>query len=464
MAKNGLDKILMIKSVGLLNAAIARNPSNVAEIKENLSEICEHILKKANAKDQSVNLVKQAKNYKCLITTMRETTNEMLAAKKAGYIKPNKTLVRKVLARMKTSSRTQRQTAQDPETYAIETMQNIQTYITNKYKQIMKDLSHFCMTVMGSPPCKFAIAGMGSLARKEVTPYSDFEHIILLEIQENFEKHMEYFRWFSVIFHVVVLNLQETLIPSLHVGLLNDKTSKYGDWFFDTYTSGVSFDGMMPHACKYPLGRQDYTEKKPWKTELIQPVDKMLEYLSSEESLKNGYHLNDILTATCFVYGDQGVYDQFGKGVQQHKNFKTQEEVLSDVKKDVKEDLNKFSARFTLGKLKESKTLNIKQLFYRSSTLFIAALGKIHQVDSTSCFDIINELADRNLISDNTKTKLLYAVAIACEIRLRFYMKKKSQHDYIQIWKNDESLKNFVKTRRKNRNTKILSNHVLLTT
>ena len=137
---------------------------------------------------------------------------------------------------------------------------------------------------------------MGSLARKEATPYLDIKHVILLEVCDDPEQNTEYFRWLSIIFHAIVLNLQETIIPSLNVMFLNVKESYLGDWFFDTHTNGVSFDGMMPYACKFPLGRQQHTPKKPWKTELIKPVDKMLEYLSSDESLKNGYHLNDILT------------------------------------------------------------------------------------------------------------------------------------------------------------------------
>ena len=52
----------------------------------------------------------------------------------------------------------------------------------------------------------------------------------------------------------------------------------------------------MPHACKFLLGKQTLTKTKPWKTELIKPVDEMLQYLQSEENFKNGYHLGDILT------------------------------------------------------------------------------------------------------------------------------------------------------------------------
>ena len=409
------DKTALIKAVGLLNAALVRNPSDTFRIKSDLSDLCKHILKQANAKDQSVDLIETAHYIKTMITLMRQESNKALGKMKLMQDYCN-------ISRQMDFYSSQRR--------KINSMQRLQSRITTQYKAIMRNLGQFCVSVMGNPPCKFAIAGMGSLARKEVTPYSDFEHIILLEIQENFEKNLEYFRWFSVIFHTIVLNLQETRIPSLNILFLNIKESTFGDWFFDTHTSGVSFDGMMPHACKFPLGRQQHTQRKPWKTELIRPVDKMLEYLSSEETLKNGYHLNDILTETCFVFGDQMVYKQFEQGVRQHKQSKSHEETLDTIRQQVKEDLDKFSTRFSLANLKENEKLNIKQLFYRTSTLFVSALGKAYQVNSPSGFDIIKSLYLESKISLNTKHNLLFAVAIACEIRIRIYMEKKSQFDY----------------------------------
>ena len=315
----------------------------------------------------------------------------------------------------------------------INAIKNIQEQITTDYKQIMIELCQYCVDVMGPPPCKFAVVGIGSLARKEITPYSDFEHVILLEILANYEIQLEYFRWFSVIFHTIVLNLKESIIPSLNVKYLNDKTSDLCDWFFDTYTSGVSFNGMMPHACKFPLGRTKPTQKKPWTTELIKPVDRMLEYLGSEKNLKNGYHLSDIMTETCFVYGEQTLHNQFLNGIRSYKDSKTSDEIRDELRKQVKEDiLEKFGTRFKLDNLKPTKQLNIKQLFYRTSTLFIAALGKMSSIDLSSCFDIINKLTDQKKITKNAKHKLSLAVAIACKVRLGIYMKEKSQRDYIQ--------------------------------
>ena len=413
------DRISLIKSVGLLNSAIERKPDNVFKIEKDLYKVCQHILSNANAQDQNADLIEQANRVKSQFTSMRYKTNQALTS--IAY-------------------RTHRHKANLKQTDKINLIAKIQFNITEHYKKIMKNLCQYCVDVMGSPPCKFAVVGMGSLARKEITPYSDFEHIILLEMKVNCEKYLEYFRWLSALFHTIILNLQETIIPSLNIMYLNDNTQLVGDWFYDNHTSGVSFDGMMPHACKFPLGRTQLTETKQWRTELIKPVDEMLEYLSSEESLKNGYHLSDILTQTCFVYGDQTLHHSFEIGVKIHKNSKTQEEMLDEVKKEVEKDLDKFATRIKLANLKPNDVLNVKQMFFRTSTLFIGALGKMCNAKSLSSFDIIDELAERKILSDNAKFKLSFAVAISCEVRLRVYMNAKSQRDYIQPRENAETL------------------------
>ena len=414
------SKISLIQSVGLLNSAIARKPKNISLIKQDLFEVCQFVLQQAKAQNTNADLIQKANSVKKKIESMRNQTKRSLA-----FIQTVENLTKLIAAMTKFSQKTK-----------IKLIKNMQIQIAKTYKNIMKDVTRYCEHVMGPPPCKFAVVGMGSLARNEITPYSDFEHIILLEKVEDsryFENCLEYFRWFTVIFHVIVLNLQETIIPRLNIKHLNDKRGELGNWFFDTCTSGISFDGMMVHACKFPLGSSQTTE-------LIKPVDEMLEYLSSDVSLKQDYHLSDILSVTCFVYGDQALHDAFQTGVKLHNASKTRNEVFDEIRKQIQDDLDNFAARTKLVSLKPNTNLNVKQLFYRTSTLFITAMGKICGCKSSSCFDIINELAGQQKISENTKHKLLYAVAIACEIRLCVYMKAQSQRDYIQPHENSQTI------------------------
>ena len=227
------------------------------------------------------------------------------------------------------------------ETEKAKEVEKLLKVIACDYKNIMISVAKFTERVMGEPPCSFSLAGMGSLAREEITPYSDFENMILMKIDcGDYEPMLHYFRWYSVLFQIVLINLQETIIPNVFISSFNDKNSKHGNWYRDNITTrGICFDGMMPHACKFPLGRQQVTKKKPWATELIKPVNEMLKYLNSEESLKNGYHLSTILTKTCHVYGNAEVFNDFEKGVQRLIEQEKQEAIQDSVAKQITEDL-----------------------------------------------------------------------------------------------------------------------------
>ena len=238
------DKISLIKSAGLLNAAIVRNPSIVSLIKSDLSKLCRHILEKSNANNQTADLIGKSEQVKVLITKLRNEVKKFLNTKvpRISILSPETNPINQ--CQMKTTA-----------------IQELNKLIAHRYTQIMAELSQYCEQVMGKAPCQYAIVRMGSLAREEVTPYSDFEHVILLCDDTNYKSYLEYFKWFSVIFHIVVLNVQETIVPSLNIASLNDLDSSLGNWFYNDVTPrGISFDGMMPHACKFPLGRQQHTK------------------------------------------------------------------------------------------------------------------------------------------------------------------------------------------------------------
>ena len=411
------DKIKLIQSAALYNAAIARSPDNVDAIENDLKQLCSQVLQLANAKNLNADLITASKQVKQEIEQMRLKVEKELnnLKHKEKFIKVYKTQT-------------------NIESYKIKSIKNYQQKISEDYTNIMANLAKSCENIMGEPPCKFALVGMGSLAKKEITPYSDFEHIIVLEEMSkkkaSNQNVLNYFRWFSVIFQIIVINLQETILPSVVIQGLN---SPNDDWFFDRITKrGISFDGMLPHACKFPLGRQQHTENKQWKTELIKPISEMLRYLTSEEDIKNGYHLKDILTKVSFVYGNKNIFEEFQDSIFNMLDNQEYEEKAKVIKEQIIDDLENFTISSNIFKLKSSTSINIKALFYRSITLFITALGQIYNIRALSCFDIIEELAVEKRISKYTKHKLMFAVALACEVRLKWYMICKRQNDSIE--------------------------------
>ena len=430
--KQGPDLMCLIQSAALYNAAIARSTKNAEEIEKDLQQLCGYVVVQSGAQNQNADLIKHAKSIKKEFKKLRDKVKQKLKSIP---------LITNAVAKDKLES---------IEKQKIASVRNLQNYITVCYTKIMANLAERCHWIMVNTPCRFAIIGMGSLARKEITPYSDFEHIIALEEEftskcaqnEMEEVVIPYFKWFSVLFHIIVINLQETILPSVAIPYLNDFYTevKEDNWYFDGITTrGVSFDGLMPHACKLPIGRQKLTKQKTWKTELIKPVTKMLEYLTNEAKLKNGYHLGDILTKTCFVYGDPVIFDQFSEGVVKILDKQTNTEKIESVKCQINKDLESLATRNTLFQLYMKNEINIKKIAYRSSTLFIAAMGRLFSVPKSSCFEIIEALAEMHELTKHAKHKQMYAVALACEIRLRWYMQNGSQTDAIVTNAEDEN-------------------------
>jgi len=416
--KKSPDKISLIQSAALLTAATVRQTTN-QKFQKDLHDLCGHVLLCSNAKFSSSEiLINVANSAKMRVEKLRKDVNYRL--KTIRY------------ANFDSEPVSNKECAEEVHSY-VHKLQSLQQFVSTEYKSIMVFISQQCIDILGPPPCKYALVGMGSLARKEITPYSDFEHILLLENLDFKEKFSfkEYFRWYSTIFHIIIINLKETIVSNIGIPCLVDHSCEdHRIWFFDQVTiRGISFDGMMPHACKFPLGRTQKTKKKPWTTELIKPVDEMVQFLETDENLKNGYKLGDILTRTCFVEGDEPLYNKFFQTVKKSLIRVSKQRFL--FLKQLEEDLKNFDIINNLSVIQSDDDINVKQIIYRSTTLFISALGRLESLDVNSGFEIIEELKLQRKINEYTALRLSLAVAVSCHVRLFHYMAQKRQDDNI---------------------------------
>ncbi|XP_077965746.1 uncharacterized protein LOC144411911 [Styela clava] len=319
---------------------------------------------------------------------------------------------------------------------------------TQKFTWLMSSISSQCIDILGKPPCKYAVAGLGSLARKEITLYSDFEHVIVLEekIQDlpEYNNVKEYFRWFSVLFQIIVIGFGETLIRSVGVKSINDLYSENQtqNWFYDTFTPrGVAFDGRVPHSCNTPLGKQEPSRYRKHIVELIQPVSKMVSYLTSEEHIKNGYYLKDILVRTHFVQGFYEVYDQFKKQSRTFLQNKNRDLLVKEYVENLIKNVNRNlsgSRRFQVGPNEQAK-----DRLYRPLTTWLSYMANLFGGMELTSFALIDTLIEyfenaskkskvtrRNSDVDIEKyykdvleyvTDLRYAFTVANEIRIKVY-------------------------------------------
>jgi len=167
---------------------VLRQPT-IEKFQNNLESLCDHVLECAKASSKKTSLTEISKQVKKMVTEMRKETNAKL--EKIKPILKQKSLVQ-TRVEFHSSKRSLRwKSTREREQLKIKYIKTLQKQIAQSYTQIMSFISQSCINIMGAPPCKYAIVGMGSLARNEITPYSDFEHIIVLSSGDNYSGRLD---------------------------------------------------------------------------------------------------------------------------------------------------------------------------------------------------------------------------------------------------------------------------------
>ncbi|XP_076809741.1 uncharacterized protein LOC143452595 isoform X2 [Clavelina lepadiformis] len=403
------DKLCFIQSATLLNAAIVRDPENKAKVEDDLNTLSRCLLKAANAEGD---ILRESRRVKERVEKMRDDAKSEL--KKSENMPEN----------------AEGDELRQLEESKIARIQKIMEKVTNDFKAIMKGIAEFCSDIMGESPCDYALAGMGSLARGDVTPYSDFQSLIVLQegVQywPNYEAILEYYRWFFVIFQVVLINLGETVIPFAAIPTLNDLNPANGCWYRDICTkNGIFAHAFDPYASNDHLDSFFAAETPSFATILIEPPSSLADYLHSSG---NG---QDDISCSCHVAGSVAVYEEFENQVR--VKLSSEDTTASGIRDHIKKCLEHLGMRNQLFYASDSEGCDVKKVIYRSLSVFISALGRLFRLKAASCFEITLQLS-RHGLSEEFAHKLNYALAVACEVLMKVYCEKEAHDGWVDEW------------------------------
>ncbi|CAH1787682.1 unnamed protein product [Owenia fusiformis] len=321
--------------------------------------------------------------------------------------------------------------------------------LTQQLLDFYKSIIHDCISVLGHPDCKFAFLALGSISRKEVTAYSDIEWAILFDpLDKPVDQIKTQLRMIAYYMHLKVLNLGETLLNCLDIPVLTDynkhlpRDMKDNDFYDKATTRGISFDGTQPWASKTAIGRKTGVDpNKPSRLELIMTVDEMSKFQLTDESIKEGYHLSDVLMTSTLITGEFALWNEYNEIV--HSILSSPSKTNPDITigreralRTLEKDLKKYSEN-PLSSESFTQKMHTKHDIYRFATITINILKLMHGCTSFAPLDVLEELRGKGILTEGAAKDLQIMVCSVINLRHMVYGRYKQQKEFISFLPRD---------------------------
>jgi len=362
------------------------------------------------------------------------------------------------------------------ESKSILTMQGIYRELTADMKQLIRQMIADCIEeyslLLGYPPCEYAFFGLGSMARDEMTPYSDLEFGILIAEEDKSGINKTYFQHITRVLHLKIINLGETIprimgveLPTIkiHTGVKIEQ-----DEIPNLIPNGLSFDGVGPGGCKNPFGRKDkfvllgtpqaladYQDPKHYDDQGKLQDERFLPASLTHVTLIAGGNAGQLLESRPKVTSDssvagEGLLEQYRKAVHHTldqpatslwgnpltgKKFILRQARALEL---LLSDLERFSPK--LGKVEaDGRSFSVKHDFYRLPNTLLDQLALYYGLEAQSLWEQINRLAVPStesksaLVSEEAARNLRRAIDSIGYHRLSAYLRLGEQNEEARL-------------------------------
>ncbi|CAH1800734.1 unnamed protein product [Owenia fusiformis] len=170
-------------------------------------------------------------------------------------------------------------------------------------------------------------------------------------------------------------------------------------------------------------------------------VKEMSKYQFTDKSLKEGYHLSDVLMTSTLISGNGELWKEYDKEVHKILTSKSstnenitvgQERGLETLRKDIKKYL-----KHPLSSKSFTKKMHTKHDIYRFATITINVLKLMHGCTSSAPLDVLEELREKKILTERAKTDLQIMVCTVINLRHMVYGSYKQQKELISFLESD---------------------------
>ncbi len=213
------------------------------------------------------------------------------------------------------------------------------------------------------PPCAYSFIALGSLAREEITPYSDIEFGILIEDKSDDSinnKNKVYFRNLCRLINFKLLALAETPANFISKEFGEKVGALLGAEKHALIPKGFCFDAFVAGGYKNPLGKRD--EKGELIFELIGTPSELADYQDEKHYGEKGKLVSELLLPGSLTQARLIISSQ------------TNEQLLKQYEQKVSAYLNQ-RAKQLWGKPLDS-SLNLTLYQARALELLVADIGR----------------------------------------------------------------------------------------
>jgi tetratricopeptide (TPR) repeat protein len=306
---------------------------------------------------------------------------------------------RKQLQTLRNSVQTQLERHYSLQNDLLEFSRNVLSDFSSAIGNFLQEILKSGHLILGKPPCEYTLIGLGSLGRREMSPYSDLEFALL--VKKNSPENLEYFRKLVKWLEIQVIHLGETEIKILEHG------------FTSPVRRGFSFDD----GGNTPLGKQSYVE-------LIKTPEEMAQF-QTERFYSEDLILSNVLRTAGVLTGEESLFKSYLKSMRGILSTKPAHAPFTLAQLRALNIIQGHLVEFEpeVGSKKEETPLfDIKLELYRLHSFLIAGLAEYFGIEEQNTWDKLDALAKKKILSPPGAQNLREALAKIMRLRIQCHL------------------------------------------